>query len=101
MNWWPWVSRRAFDLVVKQCDRLEAQNDSLLEHVKRMDRIEHGVGELQPEAKPKEPLSDEIIHEIRRWARVDTREELTRQALTLRAQGKTDEEILDALRGET
>lgn len=65
---WPLVSRRAFDLVLeerdrlveevaRQADRLVEQADKFFAHMKRIDRIEHGVGEVEREPRKKlEPM---------------------------------------------
>ncbi len=50
---WPWVSRRAYDVLIDERDRLRVQNAELLEHVQRMDRVEHGVAET-----PRKPRED-------------------------------------------
>ena len=42
----PWVSRLAYDQLEQERDWLREQNATLLEHVRRMDRVEHGLGEL-------------------------------------------------------
>jgi len=46
---WPWVSRRAFDMVTDERDRLRAQNESLIDALTRMQRFQMGMTE-----KPKE-----------------------------------------------
>ncbi len=53
---WPWISRRAYDVVIDERDRLRAVNDQLMEHLTRMHRVEHGVAETPraPKAKAEE-----------------------------------------------
>ena len=53
---WPWVSRRAYDVLLDERDRLRAVNDQLTEHLTRMHRVEHGVAETPraPKAKVEE-----------------------------------------------
>ena len=97
MNWL-WVSRRAFDEVVRQRDRLETQNDKLVEHITRMDRTEHGLVETQPSGKPREPMSPEVLNEIKRWKSPGSRTIMTHEAQKLYAQDKDDNEVLAALR---
>lgn len=64
MNW-PWVSRRAYDVVIDERDRLREQNDALLDHIRRVDRIEHGVPELPRQPRPAfEPMPQELLHYI-------------------------------------
>jgi len=48
---WPWISRRAFDIVVEQRDNLAEQYEKLLDHITRMDRNEHGLTETPREPK--------------------------------------------------
>jgi len=60
---WPWVSRRAYDVLVDERDRLRTQNDMLLDHVKRIDRTEHGLGELP---RPQRPVVDPMPTELRK-----------------------------------
>jgi hypothetical protein len=99
MNWPPWVSKRAYDEVVRQRDRLEEQNDRLVDHAMRMDRIEHGTSEVAPSGEPKEPMSDEVIAEIRRWKGKGTQYDMTMEAKRLYAlPGATHESVLAALR---
>lgn len=60
----PWVSRLAYESVRDERDRLRTQNDTLVEHVTRMDRLEHGAPELIPERRKKaDPMSEEVA----RW----------------------------------
>lgn len=95
---WPYVSRRAFDLVMAERDRVVAQNERLTEHIMRMDRLEHGVGEIQPELKPPpEPMTQDVVDWIRRWDSPITREELTRQAERLYARYRDWDMVLNVL----
>jgi len=56
---WPLVSRRAYDLLMDERDRLREQVDKLLDHIKRTDRVEHGMGEVpRPQKPPLEPMPD-------------------------------------------
>lgn len=97
MNW-PWVSRLAYNVVREENDRLRTQNDGLIDHLTRMDRREHGLGETQPSAKPREPMSPEVLAEIKRWKRPGTRTMRLHDAQRLYAQGKDHNEVLAALR---
>ena len=60
---WPLVSRRAFDLVVDERDRLRAQNDRLIEHQNRIERREAGLPEVPREKRPVQPMP----RTLRRW----------------------------------
>jgi len=54
---WPWVSRLAFEQVASERDRLRVQNDQLLDHLRRVDRAEHGMSEVPREPRqPQEPM---------------------------------------------
>lgn len=50
---WPWISRRAFDLVEAERDRLAGQNDQLVDQLVRMERWKGGMTET-----PREPRKD-------------------------------------------
>ncbi len=59
---WPWVSVRAFDLLVAENARLLAQNTQMLDHVTRMDRVEHGKGEIPRAPRAElEPMPKELL----------------------------------------
>lgn len=49
---WPLVSRRAFDVLLDERDRLRVVNDELTSHLVRMHRVEHGVAETPRKLKP-------------------------------------------------
>ncbi|MCK5316311.1 MAG: hypothetical protein KAJ55_00275 [Anaerolineales bacterium] len=77
---WPLVSARAYELVLDERDRLRVQNDAYFEHLKRMDRLEHGVAELSPEKrKPAEPVMPEILMWISQHETQAVRDRLTRE----------------------
>lgn len=71
---WPWVSRLAYDTIAADRDRLREENARLLEHVTRMDRIEHGVGETprQPRA-PIEPIPKDLYEHIQKFSTASMR----------------------------
>ena len=48
---WPWVSRLAYETVVSERDRLRAQNDELVDHFKRVDRVANGMTERKIEPR--------------------------------------------------
>jgi len=60
---WPWVSRRAYDLALEELHRLREQNTGLYEHFKRMDRTEHGLGEVPRPARTAIEAMPETIQE--------------------------------------
>lgn len=60
MNW-PWVSRLAYENVRDERDRLREQNDTLVEHLTRVQRRESGMPEMPREKpKPVEPVPQSI-----------------------------------------
>jgi hypothetical protein len=95
---WPWVSRRAFDMVVEERDRLRVMNDQLMDHVKRINRVEHGLGEL-PRAKrePIETMPKQLRDYIDGFASAPLRVELRDLAFQRRIDGESWEEIIATL----
>lgn len=59
---WPLVSRRAYDVVVEERDRLREKVDDLTGAVVRMQRWEKGMSETprQPK-KPTQPMPKELV----------------------------------------
>ncbi len=54
---WPYVSRRAYDLVLHDKERLVAQVDKLIDDLTRQRRFESGMAETpRAERKPLEPM---------------------------------------------
>ena len=45
---WPWVSRRAYDAVLDERDRLRIKVDGLTDDLVRLARVEHGLPEKKP-----------------------------------------------------
>jgi len=81
---WPLVSRRAYDVVLDENARLRAQVDGLIDHTCRIDRIEHGVGEVPRPPRPVyEPMPQEIRHYVDGWAAPSIRK-ATRDKLVAR-----------------
>jgi hypothetical protein len=66
---WPWVSRGAFEAVCGERDRLIEQNGKLLDHVKRVDRAEHGLAEVPREPRKKiESMPDDLAEHLNAFA---------------------------------
>lgn len=87
---WPLVSRRAFVVVSDERDRLRAQVDRLLDHVTRMDRVEHGLHELPQQAsKAREPMPDSLRAEIEMVGTAANRKQLEDAAYKLHGRGFT------------
>lgn len=61
------MSRSAFDLVVEERDRLRAQNDDLMDHLRRRDRAEAGLRETPVQKPGREPIPEEVMDQINRW----------------------------------
>lgn len=113
---WPWVSRKrweslvdwhqelkaasidrsAYDTVCDERDRLQAQNDKLLDHVSRMDRLEHGVGETakQPRADLL-PMPVELREHIEGWDNPSVRKNMRDTTLRRHAGGEPWGSIMD------
>lgn len=98
---WPLVSARAYALLLDERDRLREQNDRLTDHVTRMDRLEHGAGEIPPSLKPLEPMPDEIVAMIRKFDTGTIRERLTSDAWKMRRREGSWDPVLEALRQAT
>jgi hypothetical protein len=120
---WPWVSRRAYDQVVAErdralemiimetvskqahemlqaeCARIVEQNDRLIEHLTRMDRLEHGVTE-EPRLPRKQipPMPNEIRDYIKGFASDQVRREIQRTAYMEYREAGDWEGVLNKLR---
>lgn len=91
---WPLVSGRALAIVTDERDRLRAQVDRLLDHLTRMDRVEHGLHELaQQPAKPREPMPEELRALIDAFGSHQNRQQLKDAAFRLHAKGQSWESI--------
>ena len=90
---WPWVSRRAFDEVSRQRDRLEAQNDKLVEQIVRMGRVEHGMTELPAEKRAPDPVPDAIRNLIAGFQSSQTQANMIAQVERLHRKGDSWEKI--------
>lgn len=96
MNW-PWVSRRAYDEVLRQRDRLEAREDQLLDQIVRMSRVDRGMAEVAPVRKEPDPFPEGVIDIINGFESPATRATLVAQCRQQRAQGVKWEEIEEFL----
>jgi hypothetical protein len=94
---WPWVSRLAWDLVVEELRRVREQNDRLVEHITRMDRVEHGLGEHPVKVRTLEPMPKEVYEKIREYESSQVRAQVEREAQALHRQGVAWQEILERL----
>ena len=81
MNW-PWVPRLAYEGVVADRDRLLAQNKELLDHITRMDRVEHGMTEVPRQQRPPtEPIDKELLAFINSHGSPEIRNQMLEEAL--------------------
>jgi hypothetical protein len=91
---WPWVSRRALDLALAEGERLRAQNDQLLAHVTRMDRVEHGLGEVPKGKRPdREPFPDDLLEYCNQFDNPVIRKQMRDDLLRQRAKGQTWDDL--------
>ncbi|KKK96106.1 hypothetical protein LCGC14_2666110 [marine sediment metagenome] len=92
---WPWVSRRAYDLLLHNVERLETQNDKLIEAATRQRRFEAGMTETpRPERKPLEPMPHELRQHIKGWGGSGTQRMQHSQAYRRHHQGESWVEIM-------
>ena len=64
----PLISRRAYDILLRDKERLEAQNDKLMDNLTRQRRYEAGMAETpRPERKPAESMPHALRQYIGRW----------------------------------
>lgn len=92
---WPWVSRRAYDLLENERDRLREQNDQLFEHLQRIDRVEHKLPET-PRAPRRElePMPKPVRDHIDSFADRKIQAEMRKECLHRHANGEAWEKII-------
>lgn len=97
MNLLPWVSRRAFEEVRSERDRLREQNDELTEQLVRLTRVRNGRPEKVPEPKgnSNEPVPKKLREAIREFGSKGTQVRLLQQARREHARGRSWEDIYD------
>ena len=89
---WPWISRRAFDMVVEERDRLRVVNDQLTGHLVRMHRVEHGVAETPrpPKAKSRvEEMPRSLVDYFNGLGNASMAKQLSSQAKSLYRAGES------------
>lgn len=98
----PLVSRRAFDLLLDERDRLRAANDSLTDNLVRLQRASHGLREAPRVPKPKVDLTvpPEISELYAGFSTQAVKDEIERQAKEMRAGGTPWPEIRRVLEAE-
>lgn len=87
----PWISRLAYEAVLSERDRLREQVDDLLEHLQRVDRVEHGMSELPRQPRPEiEPIPGKLDAYIEGFeAPPQVKAEMRREARRRRAKGQS------------
>lgn len=68
----PLVSRLAYDEACRARDRAESQVDTLLDHVRRVERVERGMTEMPRQQKPAEVMPDDMIAYVQGWGSPET-----------------------------
>jgi hypothetical protein len=95
---WPLVSRRAYDLLLAERDRLAGWLDRELEHRGRLERVDMGLAELpRTEPEPAEPMPDELMAHIDGFADATIRAELVRHARAAYDGGRPWDQILEEM----
>jgi hypothetical protein len=91
---WPWVSRLAYETVADERDRLREKNDELMAHIVRMDRLEHGVGEVpRGPKKPREPMPRRLMRHLKSFDNSAMAHELIEQCVGRHRTGESWESI--------
>ncbi len=87
------IDREAFNVVVDERDRLREQVDKLLDHERRMERVEHGLTEKErQERDPIGVMPRDMREYMKKWP-PQTRNHQIRLARKQRAEGKRWDEI--------
>ena len=97
---WPWVSRRAFDVVQEQLVEANARLKHLIEHNVRLERRQAGLKEAPTEVKEIEPMPVEGLKLIRGWDDPQVREAETIEMVKLRARTGSWDKAISAYRRE-
>jgi hypothetical protein len=74
--------------------RLAAQNAELVEHVTRMDRVEHGLGETARKPREMQPMPGPLLDYIRGFASRSTQKQMRDEAFRRHARGEPWEIIV-------
>ncbi len=87
---WPLVSRRAYDVLLDERDRLRAANDQLTEHLVRMHRVEHGVAETPRAPRPPvEEMPKSLVDYFDGLGNTAMARQLKREAANLHTRGES------------
>lgn len=93
MDIWPWVSRRAFRLLLDERDRLRSQNDELVEQLTRLARVTNGLTELPARAHEPDPMPEEVRRIANRFQNPMIRQRVLALARELRRDGLEWDEV--------
>lgn len=99
---WPRVPRSALEAVeaerdrlLERVERLEDRIADLTDHLGRLARVEHGLGEHRTEKKPDpEPMPEEVEAQIKRWNNPAIRQKLTEDSWRLYRQTGSWDRVL-------
>lgn len=100
---WPLVSRRAYDQIADERDRLRQRNDELQDQLIRIARRNNRMSETTPkprERKSREKIPDEVKAEIEAWDSPATQSLLKTRARQLFDEHKNWNAVRDALKVE-
>ena len=91
---WPWVSRRAYDLLGVVNEQVVAQNAMLIADLTRIRRFESGLTEVRrPERAALEPMPQELYEYIKGWGSEAIRREQRAQAYRRHQRGEKWDDI--------
>ena len=92
---WPWVSRRAYDLLSVMHEQVVAQNTMLIADLTRIRRFESGLTEVRrPERATLEPMPQELYEYIKGWGTEATRRVQRAQAYRRHQHGEKWDDIV-------
>lgn len=96
---WPWVARSLHDEVRADRDRLRAQCDGLVDHLKRVERAERGLPEVPSDRKVVEPMPDDVRSLINAWG-PNARVTMERDAWAVYARTRDWNKVREAIKPE-
>lgn len=88
---WPWVSRRAYELLAEMLERERLRVDQLTDALIRLERKAAGLPERVPPTRPKrepEPMPSPLYDQIQGFANPSIRDFLMDQAFKERGRGR-------------
>ncbi|MCR4339041.1 MAG: hypothetical protein NUW01_04040 [Gemmatimonadaceae bacterium] len=95
MMQWPWVSRRAYALLLELNERMFKQNAELINDLTRMRRFESGLTETKrPERVQSDPMPQELYRYIQGWGSEATRKQQRSRAYQRHQHGEAWDSIM-------